>query len=166
MKVLRGGEFAGGEARERFKAEAENAARLQHPDIVAVHDFGEEQGVCWFSLELITGRNLDEATRHLPLPSRIAAECLRRVALAVQHAHEAGVLHRDLKPSNIIMDAEGAPHIADFGIARRVEGTGWSHPAAASCSGPPASPLRSRHCGGRRMCGRMCMGSGRCFIAS
>ena len=50
VKVLRGGEFAGGEARERFKAEAENAARLQHPGIVAVHDFGEEQGVCWISM--------------------------------------------------------------------------------------------------------------------
>ena len=124
VKVLRGGEFAGGEARERFKAEAENAARLQHPGIVAVHDFGEEQGVCWISMELIAGRNLEEATRHLPLPARMAAECLRSVALAVQHAHEAGVLHRDLKPSNIIMDPEGAPHIADFGIARRVEGTG------------------------------------------
>lgn len=123
VKVLRGGEFAGVEARARFKAEAENAARLQHPGIVAVHDFGEEQGVCWISMELIAGRNLDDATRHLPLPSRMAAECLRSVALAVQHAHEAGVLHRDLKPSNIIMDAEGAPHIADFGIARRVEGT-------------------------------------------
>ena len=122
VKVLRGGEFAGAEARQRFKAEAENAARLRHSSIVAVHDFGEEQGVCWISMELIAGRNLDDVTRHLPMPAREAAECVRLIARAVEHAHTHGVLHRDLKPSNILLDAEGAPHIADFGIARRMEG--------------------------------------------
>ncbi len=123
VKVLRGGEFAGVEARGRFKAEAENAARLRHPGIVAVYDFGEEQGVCWISMELIAGRNLDDVTRAQPMAATDAAQCLRLIAAAVQHAHEQGVLHRDLKPSNILLSADGQPHIADFGIARRMEGT-------------------------------------------
>ena len=123
VKVLRGGEFAGAEARGRFKAEAENAARLRHPGIVAVYDFGEEQGVCWISMELIAGRNLDDVTRAQPMAATDAAQCVRQIAAAVQHAHKQGVLHRDLKPSNILLDAGGVPHIADFGIARRMEGT-------------------------------------------
>ena len=121
VKVLRGGEFAGAEARQRFKAEAENAARLRHPGIVTVHDFGEEQGVCWISMELIAGQNLDDLTRHQPMPAMDAARCVQSIAAAVRHAHEQGVLHRDLKPSNILLNAEGQPHIADFGIARRME---------------------------------------------
>lgn len=122
VKVLRGGQFAGAEARQRFQAEAEHAAALRHPGIVTVHDFGEEQGVCWISMEFIAGRNLDDVTRHQPMPAREAAECVRQVAAALAHAHGQGVLHRDLKPSNILLDAGGAPHIADFGIARRLDG--------------------------------------------
>ncbi len=123
VKVLRGGEFAGAEARGRFKAEAENAARLRHPGIVAVYDFGEEQGVCWISMEFIAGRNLDDVTRAQPMAAADAAQCVRLIAAAVQHAHEQDVLHRDLKPSNILLSADAQPHIADFGIARRMEGT-------------------------------------------
>ncbi|MCE9609438.1 MAG: protein kinase [Chthoniobacter sp.] len=120
VKVLRGGEFASTEAQARFRTEAAAVARLQHPGIVAIHDFGEESGVLWFSMDLVPGENLAARTRENPLPAREAAECVRRIAEAVQHAHEHGVLHRDLKPSNILLAAGNQPRITDFGIARRV----------------------------------------------
>jgi serine/threonine-protein kinase len=94
---------------------------LQHPGIVAIHDFGEESGVLWFSMDLVPGENLAARTRENPFPAREAAECVRRIAEAVQHAHEHGVLHRDLKPSNILIDATGRPHVTDFGLAKRIE---------------------------------------------
>jgi WD40 repeat protein/tRNA A-37 threonylcarbamoyl transferase component Bud32 len=120
VKVLRGGEFASAEAQARFRTEAAAVARLQHPGIVAIHDFGEESGVLWFSMDLVPGENLAARTRENPFPAREAAECVRRIAEAVQHAHEHGVLHRDLKPSNILLAADGQPRVTDFGIARRV----------------------------------------------
>ena len=120
VKVLRGGEFAGAEAQARFRTEAAAVARLQHPGIVAIHDVGEEDGVLWFSMDLVPGENLADQTRENPLPARPAAQCVQRVAEAVQHAHEHGVLHRDLKPSNILLDADGQPRVTDFGLARRI----------------------------------------------
>jgi len=120
VKVLRGSEFAGIEAQQRFRSEAAAAARLQHPGIVAIHDVGEDDGVLWFSMELLPGPNLADRVRENPLPARDAAECVRQIAEAVQHAHDHGVLHRDLKPSNILLSADGQPRVTDFGIARRL----------------------------------------------
>jgi eukaryotic-like serine/threonine-protein kinase len=136
VKVLRGGELADAAARRRFQAEAETAARLHHPGIVTIHDVGEEQGVCWYSMELIAGRTLDDVVRLHPMTGRDAAECLQEVAVAVEHAHAHGVLHRDLKPSNIILDVEGRPHVTDFGIARRMGGA----TAATRTGGATGSP--------------------------
>jgi WD40 repeat protein len=119
VKILRGGEFADAEARRRFRDEAAVASRLQHPGIVAIHDFGEHEGVLWFSMDLVCGENLGAHTREHPLPARDAARCALDVARAVEHAHAQGVLHRDLKPSNILLDAEGRTRVTDFGIARR-----------------------------------------------
>ncbi len=118
VKVLAAGEFASAAARERFRTEAAAAARLQHPGIVAIHDVGEAEGLPWFSMELIAGGNLATLVREQPLPARQAAEYVRAIAEAVQHAHDHGVLHRDLKPSNILLDPESGPRITDFGIAR------------------------------------------------
>ena len=118
VKVLAAGEFASAEARRRFLVEAEAAARLQHPGIVAIHDVGESDGLPWLSMDFIAGGNLAALVREQPLPSRQAAEYVRAIAEAVQHAHDHGVLHRDLKPSNILLDPESGPRITDFGIAR------------------------------------------------
>ena len=118
VKVLRGGEFAGAEAQARFRTEAAAAARLQHPGIVAIHDVGEDAGVLWFSMDLVPGENLAARVREHPLAARDAAQCVQRVAEAVQHAHEHGVLHRDLKPSNILLAEDGQPRVTDFGLAR------------------------------------------------
>ena len=118
VKVLAAGEFASAPARERFRTEASAVARLQHPGIVAIHDVGEADGLPWFSMELVAGGNLAALVREQPLPARQAAEYVRAIAEAVQHAHDHGVLHRDLKPSNILLDPETGPRITDFGIAR------------------------------------------------
>ena len=117
VKVLAAGEFASAAARERFRTEASAAARLQHPGIVAIHDVGEADGLPWFSMELVTGGNLAALVREQPLPARQAAEYVRAIADALQHAHDHGVLHRDLKPSNILLDPETGPRVTDFGIA-------------------------------------------------
>ena len=118
VKVLRGAEFAGEEARARFRVEAEAAARLQHPGIVAIHDVGEESGVLWFSMDYVPGENLDDHVGNHTLGARDAATLVEKIAHAIQHAHDHGVLHRDLKPSNILL-ADGQPRITDFGLARR-----------------------------------------------
>ena len=120
VKVLRGSEFASAEAQQRFRSEAAAVARLNHPGIVGIHDFGEQDGVLWFSMELLPGKNLADRVSEHPLPARTAAECVCRVAEAVQHAHDQGVLHRDLKPSNILLTADGQPRVTDFGLARRI----------------------------------------------
>jgi serine/threonine protein kinase len=102
--------------------EAEAAANLQHPGIVAIHEVGEHEGQHYFSMEYIEGKSLADLVREYPLSARKAAECVKTIAEAVQYAHEKGTLHRDLKPSNVLIDANGQPHITDFGLAKRIEG--------------------------------------------
>jgi len=118
VKVLLRARFAGPEERERFQREARAAARLKHPGIVGIFDIGEDDGMPWFSMEHLPGKNLEQVVRDHPLAARDAAQCIRRVAEAVHHAHDNDVLHRDLKPSNILLDQDGEPRVTDFGVAR------------------------------------------------
>ncbi len=118
VKVLAAGEFAAPDARGRFRAEAEAVARLRHPGIVAIHDVGENEGTPWFSMDFVAGEDLGALVQDQPLPARQAADYVRAIAEAVQHAHDHGVLHRDLKPSNILLDPDIGPRVTDFGIAR------------------------------------------------
>ncbi|MCY2991899.1 MAG: serine/threonine-protein kinase [Planctomycetota bacterium] len=120
VKVLHSGRDASAEEIERFRREAQAAAGLQHPHIVRVLEVGEFAGQVFFSMDYIAGRSLADRVRHSPLPPAQAADCLATVARAIQFAHRHGVLHRDLKPSNILLDADGQPHVVDFGLARRV----------------------------------------------
>jgi len=137
VKVLLRAQFASAEDRERFHREAQAAARLQHPGIVGIHDVGEDDGVPWFSMEHITGQSLEQVVREHPMEAKAAARCVQRVADALQHAHDHGVLHRDLKPSNILLDDLDAPRITDFGIARMAVGdtTTNSHTAELTRTG-------------------------------
>lgn len=135
VKVLLRANFAGPEERERFHREARAAARLKHPGIVGIFDVGEEDGTPWFSMEYIPGESLERVVREHPMDALRAARCVREVALAVQHAHEHGVLHCDLKPSNIVLDDDGAPRVTDFGIARIVA-TGAASERAAELTRP------------------------------
>ena len=120
LKMILAGHFAGNESVQRFRAEAEAAASLRHPNIVAIHEVGEHEGQQYFSMDYIEGRNLAEAVRDKPMSARHAAACIQTIAEAIQYAHERGVLHRDLKPSNVLLDAFDAPHITDFGLAKRL----------------------------------------------
>ena len=120
VKMMLLGQFAGKAAFERFRAEAETAARLHHPNIVAIHEIGEADGQPCFSMDSVAGRNLAGLVRDRPLPARQAAGYVRTIAQAVQYAHTQGVLHRDLKPANVLIDEFDEPWITDFGLAKRL----------------------------------------------
>jgi WD40 repeat protein len=122
LKMMLGSRFADPRQRTRFRAEAEAVARLQHPNIVQIHEVGEHEGLPFFTLELVGGGSLAARLRGRPQPPRQAAEWLEVLARAVQHAHGHGVVHRDLKPANVLLTADGALKVADFGLAKPIEG--------------------------------------------
>ncbi|MGO9601413.1 MAG: serine/threonine-protein kinase [Isosphaeraceae bacterium] len=104
---------------ERFFREARAAARLDHPNIVGVHDAGYDDGRCWVAFHFVSGRPLNWYRDHHRLDPPTAAKILRDLADAVDHAHHLGVLHRDIKPANVLIDDLGRPRLIDFGLARR-----------------------------------------------
>src|SRR6266576_729603 len=121
LKVISLGQWASKAHLKRFRLEAEAAARLEHPGIVPIHEVGERDGQCYFSMKFVEGGQLDEVVRHAPMSIRQAVELIVKVARIVHYAHEHGILHRDIKPGNILLDAKGEPHLTDFGLARLVE---------------------------------------------
>src|SRR5437867_290964 len=146
LKLIRSGARASEGELRRFRVEAEAAARLDHPGIVPIYEVGEHDGQAFLAMKLIDGESLAEkleargrsaeaaktpkaggGTVAIPSPSRVldlggdAARLIAQVARAVAEAHERGVYHRDIKPGNILIDAAGAPHLTDFGIAKLVE---------------------------------------------
>lgn len=106
---------------QRFKSEAEAVAKLDHPGIVPVYDVGEIDGRQYFSMAYVEGKSLSNIIVHEPMSPRHAAKTLAKIADAIGHAHERGILHRDLKPSNVLIDTAGQPRVIDFGLAKRFE---------------------------------------------
>jgi len=105
------------EYRERFHQEAMSVARLRHPNILSVYDFGHERGIAYLVLELISGGTLaDRLGTRIDIHDTVAM--LKPIADALDHAHRNGVLHRDIKPSNILLHRDGTPVLADFGLAK------------------------------------------------
>lgn len=104
--------------RDRFKREARSAAALQHPNLCVLHDVGEIDGQLYLTMAYVDGPSLSALLReHGPMEPDQAAELIRKIALAMQHAHEIGLLHRDLKPGNILLTKKGEPVVTDFGLA-------------------------------------------------
>ncbi len=106
------------EARQRFLREARACGKLKHPNIVAVHEVGEAEGLPYFAMEYVEGASLDRTLRQGPPSPAKAAAWIRDLARALECAHAQGVLHRDLKPANVILDGRGLPRLTDFGLAK------------------------------------------------
>lgn len=118
LKLIRSHHFAGPAERQRFKREMLASAKLDDPNTVPVYEAGELDGCPYLTMKLIRGGTLADLLKEGPLPAEKAAGIMAKVAAAVQHAHDRGVLHRDLKPSNILIDEQGEPWLTDFGLAR------------------------------------------------
>jgi serine/threonine protein kinase len=124
VKMILSGNLASAADVARFRAEAEAAANLRHPNIVAIHEVGEHEGQHYFSMDYVEGKSLAQLISDFGF--RIsdferAARYVKTIAEAIHYAHQQGTLHRDLKPSNVLIDFSDQPHITDFGLAKRVK---------------------------------------------
>jgi WD40 repeat protein len=156
LKVIRHGVHATSSEVARFQGEAEAVARLQHPNIVQIHEVGSQEGVYYLALEYVNGGSLDHRLAATPQEARTAAQLIETLSRAVQHAHERNILHRDLKPANVLLQiADGeleceevspptlfnlqstVPKIADFGLAKRLE-AGGAHTQSGLVMGTPS----------------------------
>ncbi len=124
VKVLAGWLAADGAAVRRMEREARAVARLQHPNVVAVYDHGEDDGGTPFLvMEWIEGRSLKDVVADGPLPEQEARRITLQLLAALEHAHEHGIVHRDIKPQNVLIAPDGTAKLTDFGIARSVDAT-------------------------------------------
>lgn len=121
LKMILSGQLANEAEVQRFYAEAEAAARLEHSGIVPIHEIGQLQGLHYYTMSFIEGRSLADLLRDGPLPAVEAATLVKKVALAMAYAHAHHVIHRDLKPANILIDPHGEPKVTDFGLAKRTD---------------------------------------------
>ena len=138
VKMILKGDFASKTEKERFRAEAEAARRLNHPNIVPIYDIGEHEGLPYFCMKLIRGNTLSAKLVRGPMMATKAAEIMASISDAVAYAHKQGVLHRDLNPSNIMLDENGVPHLADFGLAKAISSTEASLTRTGAVLGTPA----------------------------
>jgi serine/threonine-protein kinase len=118
LKMILAGDHAGTEQTARFLGEARAVARLQHPNIVQIHEIGEHDGRPYFSLEYVDGGNLAARLRASPPSDMEAARLVELLARTVHYAHGRDIVHRDLKPANILLTSDDVPKIADFGLAK------------------------------------------------
>ena len=122
LKIIPGSELANPVERQRFRIEVEAAASIDHPRIVPIYEVGEHDGYYFYSMRLIEGGNLAQHMARYRDDHRAAARLIISAARGIHYAHQRGILHRDLKPANILLDKDGRPHVADFGVAKHLHG--------------------------------------------
>jgi tetratricopeptide (TPR) repeat protein len=138
LKMVLAGAHASPQKLARFHTEAEAVARLQHPNIVQIHEVRKHAGLPYFSLEFVAGGSLEKKLAGKPLPAREAAPLVETLARAMQYAHEHGIIHRDLKPANVLLTADGTPKITDFGLAKKLDDGESSQTRTGTVMGTPS----------------------------
>jgi serine/threonine protein kinase/WD40 repeat protein len=123
LKLMLAGHFAAEQELKRFRVEAEVAARLDHPNIVPIYEFGALEGRPFLSMRFVNGASLANRLRGTPMEAVPATKLMSTLARAIHYAHQHSVLHRDLKPANVLLDAAGEPHVTDFGLAKCLDST-------------------------------------------
>ena len=137
LKVMLAGPFASSSARKRFQREIEHAARFQHPGIVRVLESGEAvTGQQYYAMDYVDAVHLNRCLLETEPSVQDTLRLFVRVCDAVEHAHEHGVVHRDLKPANVLVDANGAPHVLDFGLSKAMEEAGGADTVSVMTSMP------------------------------
>ncbi len=152
VKMILRGQLASTADRDRFQAEAEAAAKLDHPGIVPVYDVGQQDAHSYFSMKYVQGHTLARRLADGPMQAREIASLLSKVCRALHYAHRHGVLHRDIKPSNILIDSGDEPHIMDFGLAKVVR-DGASLTRTGAVLGTPAYIAPEQAAGDRGQAG-------------
>ena len=131
LKMILAGPDASAQTVARFLREGKVVARLRHPNIVQVYELDQSEGLPYFSMELVEGKDLKQRLADGPFEPREAAELVRTLAEAIEYAHRENVLHRDLKPANILLAEDGTPKITDFGLAKWLDAESGEHTSAA-----------------------------------
>ncbi|MFT6181714.1 MAG: putative Ser/Thr protein kinase [Akkermansiaceae bacterium] len=121
LKMIRGFAFSSDSEKQRFQTEANAVAQLDHPNIVPIYEVGEIEDQPYFSMKLLPGGTLSGRLQDGAMGARDAAAIMEKLARAIHHAHERGVLHRDLKPDNVLLDKGGEPYLTDFGLAKLLD---------------------------------------------
>jgi hypothetical protein len=153
LKMILAGEHADAATRGRFQTEAEAAAALEHPGIVHIFEVGEHDGRPFLALEYVAGGSLAARLDERPWAAQQAAALVADLARAVHAAHERGVVHRDLKPENVLLTEGGQAKVADFGLAKRLEG-GQGQTRTGEVMGTPGYMAPEQAAGRARDVGR------------
>ena len=152
LKMILSGDRASEREMERFRREAESAANLQHPNIVAIHEIGQRDGQHYFTMDYVEGLNLSAVVSGKPLSAQRAAGYMKTIAEAIHFAHQRGTLHRDLKPQNVLIDAQDQPRITDFGLAKII-GEDSRLTESGAIMGSPSYMPQEQACGRQDLVG-------------
>jgi tetratricopeptide (TPR) repeat protein len=153
LKMIRAGVHANPMDLYRFQREAEAVAQLRHPNIVQIFEVGDANGIPFFSLEYVEGGSLQQQLDGKARPPRPTAALVATLARAMDFAHKQGIIHRDLKPANILLTADGAPKITDFGLAKKLEESEVGQTGTGAILGTPTYMAPEQAKGKHRLIG-------------